>query len=146
MSTLFCCSNVKPYRPVTLAHEPKFRAFMRWAAFPRETATQPSDEQSSKLASLNHPHVIQLVKQVNYGALESTRYFAPTEGEDEEQAFLEITEADLIAANYKKLNTYKNFKCVQHNKFFEVNVYEKDPVNAHHWRHNIARPGSEIDL
>jgi hypothetical protein len=33
-----------------------------------------------------------------------------------------------------------------HNKFFEVNVYQKDPVNAHLWRANIARPAGEIDL
>lgn len=43
-------------------------------------------------------------------------------------------------------SSYKNFKCGTHNRFFEVNVYQKDAVNAHHWRHNIARPGSEIDL
>lgn len=41
---------------------------------------------------------------------------------------------------------YKNFKCAKHNRFFEVNVYEKNAVNAHHWRHNIARPAGEIDL
>lgn len=41
---------------------------------------------------------------------------------------------------------YKNFKCVVHNKFFEVNLYQKDPVNSHHWRANIARPSDEIDL
>lgn len=41
---------------------------------------------------------------------------------------------------------FKNFKCSDHNKFFEMNVYEKDPVNTHHWRHDVARPGSEIDL
>jgi hypothetical protein len=41
---------------------------------------------------------------------------------------------------------FKNYRCVAHDRFFEVNVYQKDPVNAHHWRANIARPGSEIDL
>jgi hypothetical protein len=41
---------------------------------------------------------------------------------------------------------YKNFKYVDHNRFFELNVYQKDPVNEHHWRHNIARPAGEIDL
>lgn len=41
---------------------------------------------------------------------------------------------------------YKNFKCTTHNKFFEVNLYQKDPVNLHHWRLNIARPASDIDL
>jgi hypothetical protein len=41
---------------------------------------------------------------------------------------------------------FKNFKCVAHNKFFELNLYERDPVNRHHWRANIARPATEIDL
>jgi hypothetical protein len=41
---------------------------------------------------------------------------------------------------------YKNFKCTAHNKFFELNLYQKDPVNRHHWRANIARPSTEIDL
>jgi hypothetical protein len=33
-----------------------------------------------------------------------------------------------------------------HNKFFELNLYQKDPVNKHHWRANIARPSADIDL
>ena len=33
-----------------------------------------------------------------------------------------------------------------HNKFFELNLYQKDPVNRHHWRANIARPAADIDL
>ncbi|KAK7729438.1 hypothetical protein SLS57_001923 [Botryosphaeria dothidea] len=111
---------------------------------------------------MDHPHVIQLVKQINFGALESVRYFAATGGKGEEEAFHEVEEADLIAANYQKVNTSVTAKmnrnlefdlkadfilqCPAHNKFFEVNIYEKDPVNKHHWRHNIARPSSEIDL
>jgi hypothetical protein len=41
---------------------------------------------------------------------------------------------------------YKNFKCVAHNKFFELNIYQKNPINQHHWRFNIARPASDIDI
>ena len=41
---------------------------------------------------------------------------------------------------------YKNFKCTSHNKFFELNLYQKDPVHRHHWRANIARPAADIDL
>lgn len=28
---------------------------------------------------------------------------------------------------------YKNFKCATH-KFFEVNLYQEDTINQHHWR------------
>ena len=41
---------------------------------------------------------------------------------------------------------FKNFKCEQHNRFFEVNLYQKNPVNAHHLRANLARPSRDIDL
>jgi hypothetical protein len=41
---------------------------------------------------------------------------------------------------------YKNFKCDAHNKFFEVNLYQKNPINRHHWRANLARPSTDIDL
>ena len=104
MMSLFCCSNIKPYRPQVLAHEAKFRAFIQWAAFPRESAIQHSANESNKLAQLDNPYVIQLVRQVNYGALESKRYYAAVEAENAEQQFIEVTEADLIEANYKKLN------------------------------------------
>lgn len=42
--------------------------------------------------------------------------------------------------------SYKNFKYTTHNKFFELNLYEKDPANLHHWRANIARHAGDIDL
>lgn len=86
-------------------HEPKFSAFLRWATFPKESTVQSSEEQAIKLSNMDHPHVIQLVKQINFGALESVRYFAATGGKGEEEAFHEVEEADLIAANYQKVNT-----------------------------------------
>lgn len=41
---------------------------------------------------------------------------------------------------------YKNFRCDRHNKFFEVNLYQKNLINAHHGRANLARPSTDIDL
>lgn len=104
MAPLFCCSNAKPYRPRALTHESKFSAFAQWAAYPREAETQSSSDQVGNLSTLNPPYVIQLVKQVNFGPLESKRYFAVSPGADGEHAFVEVTESDLIEANYKKLN------------------------------------------
>ena len=43
-------------------------------------------------------------------------------------------------------NSYKNFKCEQHNKFFELDLYQEKPVNKHHWRADIDRPARSIDL
>lgn len=41
---------------------------------------------------------------------------------------------------------YKNFRCEHHDKFFEVNLYQNNPINSHHWRVNLARPSRDIDL
>jgi hypothetical protein len=169
MSTLFCCGNANPYRPQTLQHEAKFLKFLAWAKFPKSASKNTEDDGTTAvdLIKLNVPFVMQLVRQVNYGPLESKRYFASVEGQDEE--FIEVDENDLIQANFQKLNSwvlamphlswhprlmmghgsnirYKNFRCRGHNKFFEVNIYEQNPVNKHHWRVNAARPGADIDL
>lgn len=49
-------------------------------------------------------------------------------------------------ADLRSTIRYKNYKCNAHDKFFEVNLYQKDPVNMHHWRANLARPATDIDL
>jgi hypothetical protein len=136
---------------------------MEWAAFPGSSTVKDRNGDED-VFSLNEPlYAVQLVRQVNYGALESKRYFIVVKEKDE--PFLEVSERELIEANFQKLNSwvlpsasrlkpleadidlrYKNFKCTEHNKFFEVNLYQRDPVNTHHWRANLARPASEIDL
>jgi hypothetical protein len=47
---------------------------------------------------------VQVVRQVNYGPLESKRYFVSAKDQEGEMNFHEITESDLIEANYEKLN------------------------------------------
>ncbi|TVY84655.1 hypothetical protein LSUE1_G000514 [Lachnellula suecica] len=136
MESLLCCTNLEPFRPRKVDHELKFTSFMSWGK-----KQQKIEETSPATSNDNFAYAIQLVKQVNYGALESKRYFVPA-GEN----FAEIKERELIDANFEKVNSYKNFKCTLHNKFFELNLYQKDPVNRHHWRANIARPADDIDL
>ncbi|KAF2728848.1 hypothetical protein EJ04DRAFT_590281 [Polyplosphaeria fusca] len=142
MTSIFCCSSTKPYKAARLSHETKFNDFITWAAYPRET-TETIDALPS---SDKVPYAMQLVKQINYGPLESKRYFVVNADGDADKAFVEVSETWLIEANFEKLNAYKNFRCGVHNRFFEVNFYKKDPVNAHHWRASVARPGGEIDL
>ncbi|EGU72392.1 hypothetical protein IWW34DRAFT_905835 [Fusarium oxysporum f. sp. albedinis] len=144
MSLVFCCDAVEPYRPQYLSHQAKFNNFMSWASFPRISTPENGDGASHDLIQLSPPYAVQLVRQVNYGPLESKRYFIPTDGTESD--FVEVIENDLIQANFQKVNTYKNYKCQDHNKFFEVNIYQKDPINKHHWRVNIARPADSIDL
>ncbi|KAF2681904.1 hypothetical protein K458DRAFT_406114 [Lentithecium fluviatile CBS 122367] len=136
MSSIFCCSSVQPYKNKRLTEEAKFRPFLTWAEFPKESTVEtPGPDISTSI------FVIQFVKQVNFGPLEGKRYFV-----FKDDVFVEVTEQWLIDANFQKLNAFKNFKCSAHNKFFEVNVYQKDPVNTHHWRTDAARPASHIDL
>ncbi|KAH7372301.1 hypothetical protein BKA66DRAFT_572422 [Pyrenochaeta sp. MPI-SDFR-AT-0127] len=143
MSSIFCCSDIHGYKNRTLSHEQKFGAFMVWARYPKESTVTVSEE---PLSSSDATFAVQVVRQVNYGPLESKRYFTCNGTSGAENDFMEVEENWLIDANFQKLNTYKNFKCNTHNKFFEINIYQKDPVNAHHWRANIARPATEIDL
>lgn len=46
---------------------------------------------------------VQLVRQVNFGRLESKRYFVLLRGQ--ENTFAEVSEGDLISANFEKLNS-----------------------------------------
>ncbi|PNP85426.1 hypothetical protein FNYG_01255 [Fusarium nygamai] len=141
MPTIFCCNAIEPYRSQYLSHQSKFNNFLSWGSFPRDSTL---DEAQHDLSELNPSYAVQLVRQVNFGPLESKRYFIPQDSS--EGQYIEVSEQDLIQANFKKANTYKNYKCRGHNKFFEVNIYQKDPFNKHHWRANIARPAGLIDL
>jgi hypothetical protein len=73
---------------------------MAWASFPRESATEADVNMSNAAPTF----AVQLVRQVNFGPLESKRYFIPAD--TTEAGFFEITEADLIQANFQKVNTY----------------------------------------
>lgn len=101
MSSLFCCGSIKPYKSTYLTHQSKFTAFMEWASFPRECEVPDGDSGTVNMADAEY--VIQLVRQVNYGPLESRRYFALVSSGDEK--FIEVTEKDLIQANFQKLNS-----------------------------------------
>ncbi|OBT67082.1 hypothetical protein VE03_04487 [Pseudogymnoascus sp. 23342-1-I1] len=104
MAGVFCCpSGPKPYRPQILSHEPKFEAFLRWMPAVQEVATGGTTEGRSILSDDSSAYAVQVVQQVNYGPLESKRYFVSGDG-GRGTAFHEITEGDLIEANFEKLN------------------------------------------
>jgi hypothetical protein len=95
MSSIFCCSSAQPYKNQILSHEPKFRTFMAWAKHPKESEIAVNIPESSSTTL-----VIQLVRQVNYGPLESKRYFVHCGNE-----FVEVAEQWLVDANFEKTNT-----------------------------------------
>lgn len=99
-SSLFCCDGIKPFRPQYLNHESKFNTFTKWATYPKSAS---AGKDAVDLSALGAAYVVQLVRQVNYGPLESKRYFAVVEGQEEQ--YVEVVENDLIQANFQKLNS-----------------------------------------
>jgi hypothetical protein len=92
MLLVFCCSNAQGYKNCSLSHEDKFRTFMSWAAYPKESSTGSTDALRD---ALTVTLAIQVVRQVNYGPLESKRYFVHTG-----DAFVKVTEQWLVSANF----------------------------------------------
>ncbi|KAJ0278721.1 hypothetical protein CBS470a_009598 [Colletotrichum nupharicola] len=131
MSALLCCESLKPYKALRTDHEVRFTRFMAWANDFQRTVI----EEASKIDGTNRIplYAIQLVRQVNYGPLESKRYFVNFA--DCTHSYVEVAGDFLIQVNFQKINS-----------FFEINLYQKDPINKHHWRANLARPASNIDL
>lgn len=105
MDPIFCCTQAQPYKAKRLDHDLKFNDFLTWAKAPNSPAIASS--QDSQTIFEGGTYVIQIVRQVNYGPLESKRYFVkipPTLATDN-PSFQEITETDLVQANFEKLNS-----------------------------------------
>ncbi|KAJ5737368.1 uncharacterized protein N7483_002493 [Penicillium malachiteum] len=87
-------------------HESKFQRFMSWA---RQSESQPVANCVSYFQSLSKPpeFAVELVQQINYGPVETRRYFIPTANglSASDCEFLEVTDQDLITGNFQKLNT-----------------------------------------
>jgi hypothetical protein len=101
--SLFCCPALQPFKPRRTDHEPKFAAFMAWGR-------DAGDGEGADLDAA--PYVIQLVREINYGPIESKRYFAKNKNDNDNSdadadagAFAEVGEDALVAANYTKLNS-----------------------------------------
>lgn len=102
MSSYFCCDAIRPYRPQHLDHEAKFTSFMTWAHKEQSKSASAPEAESVDLNGFHPSFAVQLVRQVNFGPLESKRYFVPLSTVMD--AFKEVTESDLIRANFRKLN------------------------------------------
>lgn len=87
-----------PYKSRRLDHEAKFDAFMIWTHAP---TTSP--DESKSIQDMAPPYIVQLVRQVSFGPLESKRYIAPANGHN--GPFVEIQEQNLILGNFRKLNS-----------------------------------------
>lgn len=105
MSSIFCCSSPSPCRPAHLTHEAKFSPFIAWA---KGSGSSPSAVSASFFQGPDKmpPYAIQFVRQINFGAIEAKKYFVPySEVPGSRVDFVEVTEQDLIAWNFQKLNS-----------------------------------------
>lgn len=111
MSSIFCCPSPSPYRPAVLLHEDMFMPFIAWAKLSQSAPVANSASLFQDPEELPR-FVVQFVQQVNYGPVEAKRYFVPSPEAsssatfEKEIEFLEVTEQDLIAGNFQKLNAY----------------------------------------
>lgn len=78
---------------------------MDWAGFPKTSSPGTNTGDVKTPSEMNPSYAVQIVRQVNYGPLESKRYFIAVR-EKVDEPFLEVTERDLIEANYEKLNSF----------------------------------------
>ena len=98
MERPLCCVDLNPYHPRLLDHEEQFSAFMTWAKHKCESP-EPVTGDSPHPSVEDKPYAVQLVRQVNFGPLETKRYFVPSKDQSE-QSYLEISEKDLANANF----------------------------------------------
>lgn len=66
-------SNLEPYRPQRLDHQPGFTTFLNWAGR-LTTSPAPNDDLSPVIRA---SYEVQIVQHINFGPQESIHYFVP---------------------------------------------------------------------
>ena len=112
--------NIIPYRPIRTDKDPYFQEFLEFGK---------NDIHHNLVKEKDY--VIQLVESPNFSDDKTIKYFKKVDNK-----FEEISEK-LILENYKKANSYKNFKTnrgVGHPKglFYEFNLYTRQQKYSPH--------------
>jgi hypothetical protein len=84
---------------------------------------------------------------VDRGPVLSKQYFisAALCGEAESVEFKEVSAGEIAALSLEKSNSFKNFKSRSENRFYEMNMYKRDPRSSRRVQANTERPEG-IDL
>ncbi|KAJ5958184.1 uncharacterized protein N7479_005334 [Penicillium vulpinum] len=135
MSNLFCCTTIQPTKLPNPEHEQTFTEFTKWALTTIGNLTGSTNPSEASLC-------VQLVSQVNSGSVDSVRYFVAG---DKHGNFEEISEDDVLDANFVKINECKSFICTKHNRVFDLNLYEPSTGSTRHWRSSITKPLKQIE-
>ena len=99
---VFCCSYLQPYRSETLDREAKSTDFISWAKR-ASLSTSSATGNTTPCGTELYPYAVEVVRQVNYGPLESKRYFVPENSPGRD--FVEVTADDLVDADFEKMNS-----------------------------------------
>ncbi|KAJ5365813.1 hypothetical protein N7517_008699 [Penicillium concentricum] len=134
MSNLFCCTTIQLTNLPNPDHDKTFTEFTKWALTTIGNLTGSTDPSEASVC-------IQLVRQVTSGPIESVRYFV---GSDKDN-FEEVSEDGILDANFLKMNECKSFRCTQHNRIFDLNLFEPSTGSARRWRSSIAKPLRQIE-
>jgi hypothetical protein len=91
--------------PIRTEAEARFDEFIGWA----KSITDSGDDTGTGTGAAagigaDAPYAVQLVRQRNFGPLESKRYFVPATG-GAGDGFVEVTERDLVSANFAKIDS-----------------------------------------
>ncbi|KAJ9488733.1 hypothetical protein VN97_g4540 [Penicillium thymicola] len=132
----FCCTTIQPTKLPNPDHEQTFTEFTKWVLLTTMGNLRGSADPSE--ASV----CIQLVRQVPNGPIESTRYFVAS---DKHGSFEEVSEDGIVNANFVTINETKSLQCTQHNRVFDLNLYEPSTGSSHHWRASIAKPLKQLE-
>ncbi|KAF7521529.1 hypothetical protein PCG10_008308, partial [Penicillium crustosum] len=132
---LFCCITIQPTKLPNPEHEQTFTEFTKWALTTIGNLTGSTDPSEASVC-------IQLVRQVTNGPVESIRYFVAS---DKHGSFEEVSEDGIVDANFVKINETKTFQCTQHNRVFDINIYEPSTGSSRHWRASIAKPLKQLE-
>ncbi|CAI7678211.1 unnamed protein product [Penicillium discolor] len=132
---LFCCTTIQPTKFPNPEHKQTFTEFTKWALITVGNLTGSTDPSEASVC-------IQLVRQVTNGPIESIRYFVAS---DKHGSFEEVSEDGIVDANFVKINETKTFQCTQHNRVFDLNIYEPSTGNSRHWRASIAKPLKQLE-
>ncbi|KAJ5197441.1 hypothetical protein N7449_007920 [Penicillium cf. viridicatum] len=132
---LFCCTTIQPTKLPNPEHEQTFTEFTKWALTIIGNLTGSTDPSEASV-------FIQLVRQVTNGPIESIRYFVAS---DKHGSFEEVFEDGIVDANFVKINETKTFQCTQHNRVFDLNLYEPSTGSSRHWRASIAKPLNQLE-
>jgi hypothetical protein len=89
----------------------------------------------------------QLVSQVDRGSVISKQYFISVAlcGEAESAEFKEVSESVIAALGLEKSNSFKNFKSRSENRFYEINMYQRNARSNRRVKVNAER-AEGIDL